>query len=43
MADRKQLNIPLDPDLAEAVHRAARRAYRSQGVLGPRRAAPRDR
>jgi hypothetical protein len=31
MADQKrQLNVPLDPELAEAVHRAAHRAYRSK-------------
>jgi predicted HicB family RNase H-like nuclease len=29
MADRKQLNVPVDPELAEAVRRAAHRAYRS--------------
>ena len=30
MANRKQLNVPVDPDLAEAIHRAAHRAYRSK-------------
>jgi predicted HicB family RNase H-like nuclease len=30
MADRKQLNVPVDPELAEAVRRAAHRAYRSK-------------
>jgi hypothetical protein len=31
MADQKrQLNVPLDPQLAEAVHRAAHRACRSK-------------
>ena len=31
MADQKrQLNVPLDPELADAVHRAAHRAYRSK-------------
>jgi predicted HicB family RNase H-like nuclease len=31
MANRKrQLNVPVDDELAEAVHRAAHRAYRSK-------------
>jgi predicted HicB family RNase H-like nuclease len=30
MTDRKQLNVPVDPELAEAIHRAAHRAYRSK-------------
>jgi predicted HicB family RNase H-like nuclease len=30
MADRKQLNVPVDPELAEAIHRAAHRALRSK-------------
>ena len=35
MADQKrQLNVPLDPELAEAVHRAAHRAYRSCPISG---------
>jgi hypothetical protein len=30
MADRKQLSIPVEPELAAAIHRAAHRAYRSK-------------